>query len=214
MTLLLCSFLVASCGNDDEEEVAPLDNQIEYENNRYALTVGLSFDLGPIGFVENSNTHYAQAFIIADTATATQDPNMYLELYLFSSGATAFKTGTFEFADLSNETSEEAAEAKYQGKNFFIESFFYKDANDDQEFDEDTETFSITGGTVTISGTPSNYTIECDVQLENNQGLKAHYSGDIVPISTDPDDDDATAQMRKAPKAMPFKFKTPAFINQ
>ncbi|WP_205503623.1 hypothetical protein [Rufibacter psychrotolerans] len=202
LALLLSSVLVMSCGDDDEDDVAPLTNQIEYDNTRYGADIALSIDFGPFGFIEGTNTHYAQVFALLDTVTKTESTRAVLDMFLLSAGTSVFKTGTFTYADLSEETDEEAVAAKYRDQNIFILSAFLLDVNNDQELDEDTEAFQVKSGTVTVSGTAPNYTIECDLLMQNDKGLKAHYSGEVFPIPANPDEeeDDATAGMRKAPK--------------
>ncbi|WP_207433504.1 hypothetical protein [Sabulibacter ruber] len=222
LTLLLCSFLAVSCGDDDDEEqIAPLSNQIEYNNTRYNADLALSWDFGPIGFSEDVETHYAQEFALLDTVTKTLSVKAALDMFLLSSGTTTFKTGTFDYVNLDDEIDFEdeesvaAATAKYRDKNLILQTAFLLDSNNDEEFDEDTEVFEVTGGSITVSGTAPNYTIECDVQLQNNNGLKAHYSGEVLaqPVDPDEEEEDTTANMRKAPKATSFKRDIPALLK-
>ncbi|KAA3440603.1 hypothetical protein [Rufibacter hautae] len=200
LVLLFCSFLAVSCSKDDDDEevIPPLENQLEYNDVTYDLATVLSVDLGAAGF-STTETHYGQAFILSDyVATGTAAPKVILELYMFSKGAASFGSGTFEFADV--ELAD--AETKYKDKNFFFDSNLLIDLNGDEEMDEDKETFMIKSGTIKMSGSGTNYNIECDVTLENNKGLRAQYSGVVTPITIDGDEEDpATAGMRKAPKS-------------
>jgi hypothetical protein len=208
MTLLLCSFLAVSCG-DDDDDVAPLSNQLEYENTRYDLDLAFSVDYGPFGFIDDNETHYAQEFVLFDTIGSTQASRIALDLVLLSSGTSAFQTGTFDFADLSNETSASVVEGKYRDKNIFLESAFLKDVNNDGEFDENTETFMISGGTVKITGTAPTYVLDCDLVLEGGKTVKAQYAGEFINITDEIIDEDAKTNQRKAPSAIPFTLRAP-----
>ncbi|GGK83225.1 hypothetical protein ACD591_14195 [Rufibacter glacialis] len=212
MTLLLFSFLAVSCGDDDDD--TPRPNELEYNNAKYGLNQAFTVDFGPFGFVRNSNTHYFKAFALVDTVGPTVQPKVTLELYLLSAGTASFKAGTFAYGDLSKVTSDTEAEAKFKTQNVFVESSFYIDANGDGDTEDNEEEFMITGGTIRVSGAEPNYTIDCDLQLENNKGVKAFYAGEVaaIPIDLD-DDDDVKTNLRKAPSTAPFHFKKPGSLR-
>ncbi|ALI99150.1 hypothetical protein [Rufibacter tibetensis] len=211
LTLLLCSFLTVSCGDDDEEELPSLENQLEYDTTIYDLTIGATADLGPVGFASN-DTHYGQVFLVTD-ATASKE-KVTLVFYTFSLGTSNFKPGRFEYANLAGMTAAQQ-ETAYGKKNIFLESAFVFDVNDDDELDYDNEAISITKGTLNISGTAPDYMLDCDVELENGKRVRAQYTGEFIDITDNIGDDDIKANMRKAPsvvsRAIPFMLRAPKF---
>ncbi|WP_223808778.1 hypothetical protein [Rufibacter hautae] len=190
LPLFFFSLFLASC-HDDDEEVAPLSNQLEYDSRTYDLGMGLTYDFGPFA-LHSEKTHYAQGILLTDAKSVNQKPNIVLRLYLFNPGTNVPVTGTFEFGDVKNMPSDRAA-AKYRWKNFFLNSGLLLDLNKDQELDPDQEYFEIRNGSITLSGTAPDYTVNCNVILETGKPLKAQFKGTFIPITVSSSGDDLTS---------------------
>ncbi|WP_181306739.1 hypothetical protein [Rufibacter sp. XAAS-G3-1] len=210
MTLLLCGFLTVSCGDDDEEQLPSLENQLEYFDTIYDLTLGASLDAGATGF-STTNTHHVQAFLLTDVNQNTGAEKVNLVFYTYSLGASSFKTGRFEYANFAGLTLAQRT-ATYGNKSFFLNSYLVVDLNNDKQLDN-TEVVRIASGSVNISGTAPNYTLDCHVVLENGQTLRAQYSGEFIDITNDVVDEDAKANMRKAPSGISSALRAPKSLR-
>ncbi|MBC3540683.1 hypothetical protein ACFSC6_12405 [Rufibacter sediminis] len=216
MILLFCGFLTASCGDDDEESLPSLSNQLEYYDMMYDLTLGATFDGGPTGFSSN-DTHFGRVFLVTDADNIGERVNLVFDTY--SLGTSGFKAGRFDYGSIAGLTSAQRS-AAYGNRSFFVNSYLVVDLNDDEELDN-SEVVMITGGTVTISGTAPEYTLECDVVLENGQTVRAQYTGDFIDITDDiidedgvkMDEGDAKANRRAKSGISPFLLKAPKSLK-
>lgn len=179
-TLFLAVALLASVftackkdnGDDDDKLDTGLNNQLEYNGTKYALKSGFVTDYG------SDEAHYNYDFELADGTFDNEgdSDNSTVEVYfeLYSSGSSSFKTGTFQFITATDD--DEITDAKFSNKNFFSYGDILIDKNSDMEFD-DNEVIEVTGGTVIVSGTARNYTVEFDVSLEDGKKAKGKFSG-------------------------------------
>lgn len=184
--MLLCGLFMISCSEDNpEDDINPsVTNAVLYDGTTYQINRGLIEDYGP------DNSHYNYDMILTDGTIGDNDVDnetfiFYLEL--FSAETSGFKTGTFTYV-YEEELSEMEA-----GKSYFTSnSSLYIDVNNDGIVNDDDEEISVTGGTLTISGSGANYTLVYDLTLENGKTLKGGYEGSFTVSDEKEDDDDST----------------------
>lgn len=170
---LLIGIAVSCKDSDGGDPVPALTNAVEYNGKTYNLLDGLIFDYGAFGLGTNNNlTHYNYDFAVVngeikqvngvydeDNVTA----GIWVELY--SPGTDSFEPGTFTYMDEKNMT-----ESAIANKYFFKNASFL--AVEEQGY-----TFLyVKGGTVKVSGTANNYTLEYDMVLEDGKPLKGSFS--------------------------------------
>ncbi len=172
--LLFVSLGLAAC-KEDEPEPAPapatvITNSVEVDGKAYKFVDGLVFDYGPF-FLGSRYTHYNYDIAIVNAEIDLEDEtydytkaSAVLWIDLFSPGTTGFKTGTFQYIDKASMT-----ESNTYTKYFFNFAFFGALQKDGYIYLE------ATGGTVKVSGTPHNYTLEYDLMLSNGKPLKGSY---------------------------------------
>ncbi len=165
------------------------ENTLVYNNTNYTIKDGGIEDYGAFPPLDNGITsHYNFDFYIfdADFTIVTEGEDIYWEAppdatfgfyaELFSPGIGGFQTGAFQFMDLSN-----ANQSSINGKYFFdyadvyIDSrgFFDENGEERDNFQVEQE---VVGGTITVSGSGLNYTLNVDVTLQNGQRLQGSCS--------------------------------------
>ncbi|MCC9166929.1 hypothetical protein [Pontibacter harenae] len=175
--VLLAGFALASCSDDDDDNATPsLDDKVEYDGQTYNLRTGVVEDYGT-GDVEG---HYNYDFYVTDGTLVVEDDeaasleNAKILVYteLFSSGEAAFTTGTFTFV-------QDAESSQANGKHVFENAEVIVDSNNDNILDENDDVFEATGGTVTVSGSNNNYTLDFNLTLNNGKTARGNYSGNF-----------------------------------
>ncbi len=169
---LLIGIAVSCKDNEESVPVPALTNAVEYNGKSFHLLDGILFDNGAFGLEANNTTHYNQDIALVngeikqvngvydeDNVTA----GIWIELY--SPGSSSFKTGTFTFISENNMTESATA-----NKFFFTNASFL--AIEEQGY----VYLKATGGTVKVSGTANNYTLEYDLVLEDGKSLKAAFN--------------------------------------
>lgn len=184
LLLLFCGLFTVSCSSDDDDDTSTpaLSNQFEYDTKRYDLKTGVYADLDLSDmFGMEVSSHSSRVFILADADLLSSSATFSTELVLalFSPG-TSFTTGTFQYASIDNIVQLAAQQNKY----FFTQSGLLIDLNADGDSDDEGEELAITGGTIKVSGTQPNYTVECDLTLENGKSLKVQYSGAFIDVTS------------------------------
>lgn len=189
--ILLFSFFAVSCQEDDDNPVTPT-NETEYNGTKYSMDEGLIMDYGEWGFYGQTATHYNYDFLITNGSIGynngdVEEINGSIAIIaeLYSSGASKFNTGTFNYINSDNDGSlnESQLEAKYKDKFVFSDAGILLDTNGNKElFDDLQSAILVTGGTIKVSGTEPNYTIEYNLTLQNGQTAKGSFNKTFVKI--------------------------------
>ncbi|MCC9166928.1 hypothetical protein [Pontibacter harenae] len=199
LCLLLAGFTFVSCSKDDDEDTTPsLNNQIEYNGTTYNIQTGIIEDWGSVGlsdgdedlYISNDNvTHYNYDVSITDgTLQANSDGELenvgatvFVYAELLSPGTTNFTTGTFSYIEYEDDLTQEQIDAKYNNKSFFEDAYIVIDANGNGTLDaSDASSIAYaTGGTITVSGSNNNYTVDYNLTLDNGRTIVGSYSGDF-----------------------------------
>jgi hypothetical protein len=180
--ILLLGLFTASCSEDDaEEELAPsVTNSVAYNGQTYEIKNGLILNYG------SNASHYNNDIIVSDGTFSMEETEngtfaLYLELY--SAGTSGFQPGTFQFAEEDDDVAESTS-------FFTANSGLIIETNADGVVDDGDEVIHITAGTVTVSGSGTDYTLVYDVTLENGKTLKGGYAGSSTSIDRTEDDND------------------------
>ncbi len=154
--------LISSCGNDDDTE--DIINEIIFDGTTLVGENGIAVDIG------DSETHYEFNFAISDgdinyvaSSESFQFSTSASFYFLFgaaSLGTDQFKTGTFQFKSVIDAVPDD---------NFFFSTTFKEGGN--------SPTLSVTDGTITISGSSPNYTIQFDLTLTGGRSLTGAFVG-------------------------------------
>ena len=168
-------FLLVGCGKDESPEDPPLVNELIINSDTYALnsSVGIITDYGPDG------THYNYDFVITDGTVIADGSDwdieedsytlvIYMELY--SLGLDEFKEGTFVYS----ETNE---------NNYFRNIEVEIDTNGDGKLDDDDNndsTENVTEGSVIVTGSDKDYTLEFNLKYGNDTVTGRFSSSDFL----------------------------------
>ena len=181
LLLAISSAFLMGCEKDDDDEKSG-NNTVVYNGTTYTIKDGLVNDYGAFDPIDQGeNTHYNYDFVVVDDelvqytedgytfweADTTNASIFYIYAELFSPGTSSFQTGTFTFKDYEAATAE-----NIDGEFFFTDAYvgFVK-------YGDDEEGYEATGGTIKVSGSNLNYTIEYDLTLPNSKTAKGSFSG-------------------------------------
>ena len=180
LTLLaFASLFIISCSKDDDDDDDANNNTVVYDGTSYTMVDGLVSDYGSYDPIDlGTASHYNIDFAIVDAVLVQvtegdytywnpgENTTIWAYAELFSSGTASFQTGTFVFIDYDTATAE-----SIEGKIFFTDvEVGVISGTSELEFEA-------TAGTVTVSGSGTNYTISFDITLENGKKLTGGYSG-------------------------------------
>ncbi|WP_207434262.1 hypothetical protein [Sabulibacter ruber] len=173
---VLVGFTFSACSDDDDEVSPDTENRIEYNGASYTLKSGVVIDYGVTG---DEDTHYNYDFmvtdgILPDTEEIFEIPNAKISVYaeLLSPGADAFEVGTFTFV-------QDVNAAQNRDKHVFEYVEVVVDSNNDNMLDMDDDYLEVTGGTIKVSGSNNDYTVEYNLTLDGGKTVKGNYSGDF-----------------------------------
>lgn len=169
--LAIASAFLMSCEKDDDDDDGG-SNSIVFDGTSYSIKDGLISDYGAY------DTHWNYDFVLVNAALTevTEDgytyfdapeATFYVYAELFSPGTSSFQTGTFQY--MSYDASAEDVDGKYY---FYDVTVGTRNADGTNEMD-----YEATAGTVKVTGSGSNYTIEFDVTVEGGKTVKGSYSG-------------------------------------
>ncbi|WP_114777341.1 hypothetical protein [Botryobacter ruber] len=190
--LLLCALLAFSCKEDKEEDPAPdTTNQLEYNGQKYTFKSGLVEDYGPLSVFGTTNTHHNYDFTILDGTFTKQADNSYAPTSasstvmvfaeLFSPGTAGFTTGTFtHIAPTDNDDddlNDTELESKYKNKAYFNYALVFIDSNNNKTLEQTDIILIATGGTIKVSGSAANPTLEYNLTLHDGKTLTGSYTG-------------------------------------
>lgn len=171
--LLALGFLFFSCGDDDGGSTT--GGTFTFDGQTYTAVDGFIEDYGAVDPFEGGGTathfNYVMGISDADFVMITDDGDPYfggsdgvsivIYLNLYSDGVTSFQDGTFSFIDLDG-----ASTADISGESFFTRGELeLDDDNLAPNGDLDGDEYEITGGTITLTGSETNYTIDFDLDI-------------------------------------------------
>ena len=185
--VLLTTILLTGCSDDADDAVPALvQNEVRYNDTRYALQNGLLNNYG-----ETAN-HFNLDFSVSDgaftpfltdtgngfliTLWSVSDATVEVAAELYSPGTDGFRTGTFEYTSLSE---QEVDSRSLMGQYFFNEAYVAVDANNDIDLSEDEEV-RVTGGTIQVTGTYPQYTLVYALALANGATLPGSYDDEFI----------------------------------
>ncbi len=189
---MLAACVLIAC-DDEGNNGGSSDNSFTFNGETYVAVDGFIEDNGDVDPLEDGNpvSHYNYVVGISDADFQLieedggdtyfgGDDGVSIVIYfdLYSDGITSFQTGTFDFIDLDN-----AAVTDISGESFF--------ANGEIELDDDGlapngdldgAEYEIIGGTIELTGSANNYTIDFTIEVadeaENPVGAAVgSYSG-------------------------------------
>ncbi|MGV3762831.1 hypothetical protein [Parapedobacter sp.] len=170
-TLLFISTTILSCSKDKDEVGPVIDakNELTYNGQTFPLNYGAIDDYEYDGSHTNYEFHLFHIISETDPVVPT-----YLYIDLFSPND-SFKGGTFHYIDTDN------GEVDLEGKYYFDYGYFSRNVN--VETQEVEEFAAITGGTVKVSGSGSDYKLEFDLAMDNGKTVKGSYGGTFSPLN-------------------------------
>jgi hypothetical protein len=147
---------------------------------------------GALSLYGNNNTHRVNHFYFANgnidynnTTKNVEEINGSFAVFseLASAGAAEFNTGTFNYVDASNDNSlnDTQLEAKYKNKSVFSDVEVYIDTNGNGLLGDEIPV-EANGGTIKVSGSNNNYTLEFDLTLTNGKTLKGKTASSFSPM--------------------------------
>ncbi len=193
--LLSLSMFTSSCSDkEDKDEVvepAPTGNT-SFDNKAYDIKNGFYVEGGAVNMYADDPTHFMNYFILTDgtpnfdddgNAEDLADGKILMMGGLFSPGGTGFTPGTFNYISFAGDINltEAQREAKYKDKSFFNSPIIVIDTDGDKNFEEEAE-INVTGGTIKISGTAPNYTVEYDLTIAGGKNLKGKFTGAFTKL--------------------------------
>jgi hypothetical protein len=169
---IIFTFSMTSCGSDDstttpDEEELKLTNEFNFNG---IVLVGENGLIKDVGVESKAPDHYTYIIGISDGAiqiSSTTGNHQYLTSSSFSLtfGASAFSTSGFK----TGTYTYRAAASSLPDDNFVFDGTF-KDYDNSQ-------TLSMTGGKVTISGTSPSYSISTDLTFTGGRKLTGAFIG-------------------------------------
>ncbi len=152
--------LLSSCGSDDTEDII---NEILFDGETLVGENGIVVDLG------DSEDHYEVTFAISDgdinyisssgSFQFSTSADFYLLFGAASLGTDQFNTGTFQFRTVVDAVPDD---------NFFFSGSFKEGGS---------PAINVTEGTITISGSSPNYTLQFDLTLTGDKKLTGAFVG-------------------------------------
>lgn len=150
---------------EEEEEEEEAENEIIFDGTSYEGTDGLLVDVGVEANI--APDHYTRKFAIANGAVSYESTGNFsistsasfaLIFGASSLGTGEFKTGEFQFRPSAGSVPD---------ANFFFSGMFKANG----------VWTSINGGTMTISGTSPDYTVELDITLNGGKTVTGAFVG-------------------------------------
>ncbi|EMR02635.1 hypothetical protein [Cesiribacter andamanensis] len=167
--------LLATTSCKDDEGGGPTPNTVMYNGNSYAVNAAMVEDYGPASMTEEGDpTHYNYTFYITDASRfdgAVEGVKYVLVADLYSNGAERFNGGQFNVVDF-----EEATEEDVMGEKVMLGLLFI-DLNNDGDFTDANEMQFAEQGSVTASGSGTNYALTFNLTFLENKKFTGTYSG-------------------------------------
>jgi hypothetical protein len=181
--LLSFTILFASC---EKNEITDLEiSTLEYNNKKHNLESGGILKSQTTTMFGTTPTHKNYDFYTTDGEFVTNSAGEFLNISgsvvafaeLNSPNTTEFQTGVFQYIDSSEDfkLSEETLKAKYDGKSFFTYAYIIAESKNNALLNFSNK-IDVMSGTITVSGSKPNYTIEYMLVLENGKTASGKYS--------------------------------------
>ncbi|UBM57898.1 hypothetical protein LAG90_13895 [Marinilongibacter aquaticus] len=163
-------FILSSCSKDKNDDTTPVTDNISFDGKEFDLNSRFFLDFGFDG--DESNVEFFVSSLSEDelssTSTVCDDcEHILIDMDMYSPSET-FETGVFK---VNGEIGEHSA---------FGQVVIGTPPFEDEEA---VDVFDFESGTVTISGSTPNYTIELDVVTTGGQKLQATYSGEFIDFT-------------------------------
>lgn len=179
---ILCTSILSSCGSDDDGDSSSILGTIRIENQTFDVNTALIGDFGIASPLFDAS-HYNFDFTLTDAVFNLSNPQtnqdftgtyiLYAEL--FSPGTSGFQTGTFNYVD-----DFDIEQSDIDGEFIFFASDLILDSNNDGVIDESDTEDAVVSGSITVSGSGTNYTITYDVELESGKTINTSFSGNFT----------------------------------
>lgn len=154
---------------------APEANTIQFDGTAYPVKTGMVDNYGPVSVSGSEDSHYNYLFTITDASQANSTMRYMLLADLYAAGASSFTPGTFSWFD-----QVDYQDADVANQSVFIGSLLL-DGNQDGDLDDIASGQDLhlepTGGTVSVTGAGTNYTITYDLRFEGGKHLTGSYAG-------------------------------------
>lgn len=160
------AFEIIELDFDEEEEEEEVENGIIFDGTTYVGTDGLLVDVGVEADI--APNHYTRKFAISDKVlsynsssgnfSVRTDASFALVFGASSLGTDEFKTGEFQFRPSAGSVPDD---------NFFFSAMFKANGT----------WTSVNGGTMKISGTSPDYTVELDITLNGGEEVTGAFVG-------------------------------------
>ena len=188
LVLLFLVIFFINCSDDVSED----GNNVfvtEFDGQLFSLQEGLIVDYGkakPAGGIGTQNTHYNYDFVLVDGKFEAftigevefhqidfNNLKLGLVMELHSPDTTTFISGKYEFYNKDTTLVSDIAD-----KLMFFNVFAIVDLDGNRVIGEDEQDgFEAIGGTVTVEGSETNYTLSYDLMFEEGRALKGTFSG-------------------------------------
>ena len=172
-TLLMCAavLFMASCSSDDDSSSDDLrfgsgDGTVTVDGNTFDFDKGIVLEYGENddNGTFNFDIELFSGNISANLEEGISGTGNYMYLELNSDQESALKNGTYTFGFDDTDLS-------------LTDSEFYVDYNFGT--DDFTEFYNVTGGTVDLTRSGSNYTVTFDLEVNGSLPLTGSYSGSL-----------------------------------
>ncbi|MBV6646220.1 MAG: hypothetical protein KI790_12265 [Cyclobacteriaceae bacterium] len=167
LLLLMTSVALFTSCSDDDETKKLASGSFSFDGTTYDVNSGYIVDFGA------GSTHFNYDFYLTDGSVSlggfgVEVENETFELYLelYSNGTDGFTTGTFQYVPFGEDRT---------GLNYFDQL--------DLELPNTADiaiASLIESGTVTVTGSETNYTIDLDLDLTENRTLSGEVSGEFL----------------------------------
>jgi hypothetical protein len=181
--LLSFTILFASC---EKNETAGLEiSTLEYNGQKHTLTAGGIIDSQEKITFGTTPTHKSYDFYTTDGEFVLNKAGEFLNIKgsvvafaeLNSPMGIEFKTGVFQYLDSSDDfkLSEQELKNKYDGKFFFTYGYIIAETRNNALLNFSNK-IDVESGSIKVSGTKPNFTIEYELVLENGKTASGKYS--------------------------------------
>ncbi|MFD2514770.1 hypothetical protein ACFSRY_12920, partial [Pontibacter locisalis] len=147
---------MVSCQKEEIEPLPQPERTATIDGASYTLNKGAIIDNGVYG------GRYEKTFILSDAEIDIKNPTKGSSIYIFASltaPGTVFSTGTFIPTILRIDGKYEDVTGKHLANQLYVKV----DSNGDSKIDENDILLPAKTGTMKVSGTSPNYTVDIDV---------------------------------------------------
>jgi hypothetical protein len=187
--LSIFAILFASC---EKNETASLDiSTLKYNEQKYTLAAGGIVDSQMKTLFGTTSTHKNYDFYTTDGEFVFNKAGEFLNVKgsvvafaeLNSPNGVDFQTGVFQYLDSSDDykLSNQELKNKYEGKFFFTYGYIISETRNNALLNFSNK-IDVESGSIKVSGTKPNYTIEYELILENGKTASGKYSKGFLKL--------------------------------